>query len=272
MLKVLSLGAGVQSSTVLMMSIVGELDRLDCAIFADTQWEPPAVYRHLEWLETQAQAASIPIYRVTAGNIREDAKTATVRGRKADGEKYSSLPFHTITKGKKGILKRQCTNQYKIEPIEKEIRRLLGLKYRSPWPKEPVVEQWFGISGDEARRVRLPDARWKTHRYPLVFEKWMRRHDCLRWMGEHGFPQPPRSACIGCPLHRASEWRAIRDDSTLWADVVEVDEAVRDRGGLRGQLFLHRNAVPLVQIDFTTPEERGQMSGFVDECLGYCGN
>lgn len=39
-LKVLSLGAGVQSTTVLLMSWAGELPPLDCAIFADTGWEP----------------------------------------------------------------------------------------------------------------------------------------------------------------------------------------------------------------------------------------
>ena len=39
-LRILSLGAGVQSSVVLLMSIKGILPRLDAAIFADTQWEP----------------------------------------------------------------------------------------------------------------------------------------------------------------------------------------------------------------------------------------
>ena len=38
-MRVLSLGAGVQSSTLLLMACHGELE-LDAAIFADTQWEP----------------------------------------------------------------------------------------------------------------------------------------------------------------------------------------------------------------------------------------
>ena len=37
-LDVLSLGAGVQSTTVLLMSCLGELPKLDAAVFADTQW------------------------------------------------------------------------------------------------------------------------------------------------------------------------------------------------------------------------------------------
>lgn len=50
---ILSLGAGVQSSTLALMAARGEVPgfpKLDCAIFADTQDEPASVYRWLEWL------------------------------------------------------------------------------------------------------------------------------------------------------------------------------------------------------------------------------
>lgn len=80
MLNILSLGAGVQSSTVLLMSCRGVLPKLDAAIFADTQWEPKAVY---DWLytilEPEAARAGIPLFRVTAGNIREDALRSRMR-------------------------------------------------------------------------------------------------------------------------------------------------------------------------------------------------
>ncbi len=56
-LRILSLGAGVQSSCVLLMSIEGELDHLDAAIFSDTGWEPAAVYAHLARLEDAAAMA-----------------------------------------------------------------------------------------------------------------------------------------------------------------------------------------------------------------------
>ena len=44
MLRVLSLGAGVQSTTLLLMSELGELPLLDAAIFADTQSEPSVAF------------------------------------------------------------------------------------------------------------------------------------------------------------------------------------------------------------------------------------
>ena len=53
-LRVLSLGAGVQSTVMALMTMTGEIkDKPDCAIFADTGAEPKNVYKHLEWLIKQ---------------------------------------------------------------------------------------------------------------------------------------------------------------------------------------------------------------------------
>jgi len=50
-LRALSLGAGVPSTTMALMAAHGEIGPMpDCAIFADTGWEPKAVYDHLSWL------------------------------------------------------------------------------------------------------------------------------------------------------------------------------------------------------------------------------
>ena len=54
-LRLLSLGAGVQSTTLLLMSLCGELPKLDAAIFADTGWEPARVYEHLERITAEAE-------------------------------------------------------------------------------------------------------------------------------------------------------------------------------------------------------------------------
>ena len=67
-IRVISLGAGVQSSVMSLMAARGELEMPDAAIFADTQWEPKEVYDHLNWLEEQLP---FPVYRVTHGDIRK---------------------------------------------------------------------------------------------------------------------------------------------------------------------------------------------------------
>jgi 3'-phosphoadenosine 5'-phosphosulfate sulfotransferase (PAPS reductase)/FAD synthetase len=59
----LSLGAGVQSSTLALMAARGEIGPMPkAAIFADTQAEPESVYRWLDWLEKQLP---FPVHRVT---------------------------------------------------------------------------------------------------------------------------------------------------------------------------------------------------------------
>ena len=54
--------------------------------------------------------------------------------------------------GKKGMLRRQCTNHYKIRPIYRRIRTLAGGKRGRPFPKNTHAEMWLGISLDEVGR------------------------------------------------------------------------------------------------------------------------
>ena len=49
-LTIISLGAGVQSSAMAIMSAKGDFPPVDCAIFADTGYEPKAVYKYLEYI------------------------------------------------------------------------------------------------------------------------------------------------------------------------------------------------------------------------------
>ena len=49
---------------------------------------------------------------------------------------------------------RQCTNDYKIQPIYKKIRELLGLKKYQRVPKGTIVEMVIGISRDEMVRCK----------------------------------------------------------------------------------------------------------------------
>jgi hypothetical protein len=278
MIEVLNLGAGVQSSTVLLMSVCGDLPHIDHAIFADTQWEPQAVYRWLEWLTPIAELAGICVHRVTKGRIRDDMLRSMVRGKVADGVRHVSMPLYTQNKdGTQGLIRRQCTKEYKIEPIERHLtQKILGLQPKGRLPKEPIVRRWYGISYDERQRARTADAdgNWCTNWYPLI-ERYVTRLMCLDWMQAHGYPEPPRSACIGCPFHSNAEWRRLTDRSPEeFADAVEFDKAIRHCGGMRGDVFVHRDMVPLDEVDLRTYVDRGQLllfDDFRDECSGMCG-
>lgn len=269
MIRLLSLGAGVQSTTVALMSIEGELPRLDGCVFADTGWEPVEVYQHLDWLTGKLERAGIPVHRVSNGNLRSDALDPSHR--------FASMPlFVRNPDGTKGMIRRQCTSEYKLKPIGRKVRELAGLRPRQR-PKGVLVEQWLGISWDETQRMSDPSFPWIEKRYPLV-DLRMTRFECHRWLRDRGV-RAPRSACVGCPFHTDTEWRHIRDtDPDGWADAVAFDHAIRSgdiaRAGhqqLLGQAFLHSSLVPLDQVDLSTVEDHGQGSLFVMDEAGECG-
>jgi len=249
----------------------------DAAIFADTQWEPKAVYRWLTELERIGAEHGIPIIRATAGNLRAEALTFMKGGpdgkhRQGVNGRWASMPLYVLNAdGSKGLIRRQCTKEYKIQVVEKEVRRIAGLQPKQR-AKGLIVEQWIGISADEAGRMRESRHVWATLRYPLIydFEPPMTRKDCKRWLEAHGYPIPQKSACLACPFHSDAEWREIKEDQEAWANVIEFDRAIRDCGGMRGKVFLHRSCAPLEEVDFSTAEERGQMN-WIEECEGMCG-
>ena len=271
MLRILNLGAGVQSTTVLLMSNHGEIPKLDHIVFADTGWEPKAVYNHLEWLKSVASDASIPLHIVQQGNIRNDALVSQVRGKVIDGVRWASMPLFTLSAdGERGMIRRQCTSALKVRPIEQFIRRqLLNLAKRQRAPANSVT-QVFGISIDEFQRMRSSAEKWKSYSYPLV-EKRISRMGCLAWLERHGYPEPPRSACIGCPYHSDTEWRDLKRNRTdEWMDAVDFDDAIRNCEGMRGQMFLHRSCRPLSEVDLRTDFDKGQLPLWQGECDGVC--
>ena len=113
-LTVISLGAGVQSSAMAIMAAKGDFPMPDCAIFADTGYEPKMVYAYLELLK---KILPYPVHIVSKGNIKKDMLDSI-----DNGTRFPTAPFFTqnaIT-GKKGMLRRQCTADYKIVPIKKK--------------------------------------------------------------------------------------------------------------------------------------------------------
>lgn len=272
-LNVLSLGAGVQSTTMALMAAHGDLTPMpDCAIFADTGWEPNAVYEHLKWL--MDGRLPFPVHVVSAGNIRDDLITRS-RPRESPG-RFITAPFFLLHgDGQVGMGRRQCTGNYKIEPIDKKVRELLGKGSRDRIARG-TVERWIGISLDEAMRAKPSLVQWAVHRWPLI-ERKMHRRDCIKWLTNFGYRVPAKSACIGCPYHDNAAWRDMRDNRPdEWADAVAVDKAIRvpidyRAPKMRAQQFMHRSLKPLDEVDLSTPADWGQQDLFNNECEGMCG-
>ena len=257
-MRVLSLGAGVQSSTLALMAEHGEIDKPDFAIFADTGWEPQHCYDWLDWLETQL---SYPVIRVSKGNIRNDLlETLT------SSKRFASIPFFV----ENGLGRRQCTAEYKILPLQRKVRELLGYAPRKRIPQNSV-EMLIGISRDEAQRMKPSRDKWINNRWPLI-ELEMTRSDCLTWMANKGYPLPPKSSCIGCPFHSNQHWREMKqNDPAAWEDACYVDEQLR-ANGYRGQMrnleYMHRSLAPLRDANIG---DEWTVDMFGNECEGMCG-
>jgi len=271
-LRVLSLGAGVQSTTLALMAAHGEIEPCDCAIFADTQAEPAYVYKHLEWLKGQLP---FPVHVVSTGSL--EASSLQPRKSRKTGNSYlkTAIPVHVLLPhGGQGTLGRSCTGDYKITPIIRKTRELIGgesaIRAARKCGALPLVEQWIGISTDEASRMKPSQNDWIRLRWPLI-ERGLSRGECLRWLEKRNFPQPGKSSCVFCPYHGDRTWRELKlQHPHEFERAVAFERQFQKRSAehavLRGIPYLHSNCRPLDEINFTD-----QLDLFENECEGMCG-
>jgi 3'-phosphoadenosine 5'-phosphosulfate sulfotransferase (PAPS reductase)/FAD synthetase len=256
-LRLLSLGAGVQSTAVLLLACDGEIPPFDIAYFANTGWEPKAVTANLARLAEHAAKAGIPVRTVSAGNIRRDALDPAHR--------FVSMPLHVRNPdGSKGLARRQCTNEYKIVPLKRAARDALGYPHPQRVPKGVYAEQAIGISVDEIHRAKDADVAYLRNVFPLLDLGWTRA-DCEQFLTERGWTGTVKSACLGCPFHSNTGWKWLRDnDPDGWADAVAFDRQIRHgyphataKGQpLRGTYYLHSTCQPLGEVDLDRTSRR----------------
>lgn len=277
--RCISLGAGVQSSALALLAAEGRLGRIDAAIFADPRRELKATYAHLNRLEAEiAAVADFPIYRVSTGDIGADALDPEHR--------FASMPLHILNpNGKPGMGRRQCTAEYKIKPIKRKVRELLGYPHPKAIPGGVFAEMLIGFSRDEIGRVSDSRIGYMRNTFPLLDLNgaadgrlgWTRT-DCERYLRRKGFPDVPKSSCLMCPFHGNAQWRDLRDNHPdEWAQAVEFDAAIRAGHAnanakgqpLLGTAYLHRSRVPLDQapIDRVTAHEWRKQQGDVFDAI-----
>ena len=273
-MRVLSLGGGVQSTVMCLLADEGAFGaKPDYAIFADTHWEPNSVYENLEWLKDRV---SFPIVVTDNGrSLREDVRN----GVNAQGKPWMTLPvfLSDLNGNDAGINWRQCTKNYKLDPIRRKVQELLGVRPRESLPSATWIEMWLGITRDELLRVKNSRNWWVKHRYPLVDDIPMTRDECREWFYER-FPDRylGRSACVGCPFRSSVSWLEVKQsEPDLFDEAVEIDRMLRSDGHNAGKMFrknafLHHRMMPLDEALDADVAEQGD-DGFINECEGYCG-
>jgi hypothetical protein len=278
MLRVLNLGAGVQSTTLYLWALDGHI-QIDRAIFADTGDEPEAVYWHLDFLISM-NGPPIDIVYASRTSLGDNLTT----GIPEQSGRHISIPaFLNVLEGAPPALgRRQCTQEYKVRPIEQRVRELCGLD-KGQRAKEQLAVQIMGLSFDEPKRVanvknRFQSIAWSKPEFPL-FDDYMTRSDCVAYL-ERRLPgyTVPRSACVYCPFHSDEEWLSVKENPYDWGRAVEIDQAIRTDGskcnaGLDAKMYLHRSCKPLDQIEFkkADPDRQKKLSFSTMDCEGMCG-
>jgi len=273
MISIVNWGGGVQSTAImflvmerhptLMRVLPDDMEMPTEFYFADTGDEPEAVYAHVGKMRPLLKEGGIDLIEVKrhkewplSSHILERAESGT-RG-------ISMIPMFVETGTTPSPIRRGCTQDYKVKPIERAIKESYG--------KQPIY-QWFGISADESQRMKISQKSYRTFWYPLIQMGWKRDH-CIDYLKAKGV-ESPRSACYFCPFHSPLEWKRIGGSERHKAAKFEkeIHDAFETHGsvcGLKGMPYLHRSMQPLDAIDFDS-----QMDLFYepmdDECFGVCG-
>lgn len=240
-MEIISYGGGVQTVALVVLTAQGKVDNpATHAVFSDTGSELIGTYNHIEQV-MKPYMEQVNIKFITVRNEKY--------GKLHEYQVENKHPMIPMYGDQGGMLRRQCTDKFKIRPV----RRWL----RAQGAKEATVQ--LGISWDEVHRMKEADVKWCINRFPLV-EMKITRSNCMTIIEDAELSVPPKSACFMCPFRRISGWRELRERSQE-----EFDAAVAFESEFDGE-FLTSSRQPLDQVIGR------QMMMFKedDECGGYC--
>ena len=205
MRTVVSYGGGVQSTALVVLAMrhrwpVDEIIHVDL-----TDAESPStreyVARFREWLRNEFGREITIVERDLYGDMLKHPE-------------FTPVPWHG--KHRKFMLRRQCTREYKVAPIQ----RYLTQKY-----PHGIIKLMLGISADEWTRMRQSSHSRIEHVYPLVDGMISRRH-CLEIIRDAGLELPQKSSCWFCPYRSTgSQWALIRQ----YPHLAEMARMLEDR-------------------------------------------
>ena len=259
-MKIQSNGMGVQSVAMYILSSLEILPVFDYSIFADPGKEKKETYEYLDVLKDWSQKKSrirIPIIHDKSKNLYQDL----LNNSNSTGQRFASIPGYTLNEdGTIGMLRRQCTHEYKILVVEDNIRKIFGIDKRQSYPE--IVELYIGISLDEIKRIAKPHR--KNVRYVYPFCNWvstrkrgwregfttLTRADLINIILEQNLPLPPKSSCIFCPFQVDYNWLKHKQNGE-WNDIIAVDNAIRNssKKGIKQKVFLHKSCKPIDEVE-----------------------
>jgi hypothetical protein len=238
MATVISYGGGIQSTALVVLAMLKKWD-IDEIVHVDLlSAESPSTREYVvyfaSWLQENHQRNITILTRDLYGDMLKHPQFTPVPWRGRD-ESF--------------ILRRQCTRQYKVEPVRSY------LKGRYPDP----IRLMLGISVDEWHRMRMSGDKGIEHVYPLVDER-LTRSACRSIIERAGLVLPGKSSCWFCPYRSA---RSQRDLIRKYPWLIEMASALEDRINEER----HRQGKDDIAV-LRVRDEGHEQSDFCDE--GFC--
>lgn len=276
LLKILSCGAGMQSTALALMSCENALaikkgndipspqvPVYDIVIFCDLGMEPGWVMYQWEFIVKACESAGIRAVKLKTdlyGHFMENF-----------GERRTvSIPWWTLgDDGKKSKMPRNCTIDFKVEMISKHIRwDVLGYKkkQRLKAHDKKAHEMHMGFSLEEKKRCSESPNPMFVNKFPLVDMEWTRAESYAYCLDVWGL-DTKASACSFCPFHQNYFFKHLKENHPEeYAEVVKVDNLLRDKNPkppMDSDLFISRSRKRLEDL---TPEDCDDA-----KCFEYCG-
>lgn len=264
-MKILSFGAGMQSTALALMSCENvDAERkghkrpyplvpvYDLVVFCDLGFEPPWVMQQAEFVHRACDAAGIR-YEMLDAPLHRDLMQNFGRRRTV------SIPWWTLRDdGHKSRMPRNCTLDYKVERISKFVRwEVLGYKkgQRLRDEDKKAHEMHMGFSFEEKQRCKDSPNPMFVNRFPLV-DMELTRADNYAYILDVWGLDTKASACCFCPFHRNHFFEHLKEHQPqTYAKLLEVDELLRDKNPkppMDSDLFISRSRKRLADL---TPED-----------------
>lgn len=275
-MKILSCGAGMQSTALALMSCENALAArkgwniphryvpiYDLVIFCDLGMEPSWVMFQWEFIVRACESAGIKAVKLKTdlyGHFMENF-----------GERRTvSIPWWTLgDDGKKSKMPRNCTIDFKVEMISKHIRwEVLGYRkgQRLKDHDKKAHEMHMGFSLEEAHRAGESPNPMFVNKFPLIYMDWTRAESYAYCLEVWGL-DTKASACSFCPFHQNYFFKHLKENHPEeYAELLKVDNLLRDKNPkppMDSDLFISRSRKRLEDL---TPEDCDDM-----KCFEYCG-
>jgi len=271
MKEIVSYGGGTQSTAMILMALNGKFDlpRPDFAVFADTGDEPEFVNEYVKYfIDLVKHHYDFDIYTTKHKNGLSNHLLSPPQ-KSRDGRFYTSSvpPFFTLDEnGKKGMLMRQCTSDFKTNPLSKLINS--KLKRAEPY------RLWIGMSFDERSRMKVSNLKRRTNYYPLV-DNFVNRIDSINYVKLLGVKPAQRSSCVFCPFHSDRYWVWLKKyHSSEFQRAVDFEIKIQAQANWdysKTKYFLHSDCKPLSEVVFANKNQLNIFPELIDECDGLCG-